>query len=96
LDHEPRDVVFCDGKGKIVPLSYDVQAAVIELFGEVRNATTLRDEIRTLRGECQRLRGALDEVKSQSAQSAWKMPVGYIVNINRVLRKQFGMGEGTR
>ena len=90
LDHEPRDVVFFDGKGKIITLDRDLQMVVLELFSEVRNATTLRDEIRTLRAECQRLKGVLDEVKSQDAQSAWKMPVYHWIGIGKEIRKVLG------
>lgn len=93
LNRDPREVVFCDGKGRIVPLSYDVQAAVLELFGNVKETIVLQDELRTLRGECQRLQGALDQVKKDQAASAWKLSCGTLYSINRALRKQFGMGE---
>ena len=93
LDSGKGDLVFCDGKGKKIPLPYDVQAAIIELHSELtaqRNiAVTRGDECRTLRSANQMLEGKLQAMKEEKASAISNVPVGVWIAITERAKKIF-------
>ena len=93
LNKEPRDIVFCDGKGNILPLPYDVQAAVLELLTEgvtQRNlAVSRKDELITLRGAFLELKGKVGQMKEEKVVAPYDIPVMKFIALSERVKAIF-------